>query len=173
MDQWSHLKTAQVNGYENQYVLEYTLVGAPDETAGEAFGTLFKVFFKLKGEYGLEMQPPMARWPDAHEKPYEEWTGKFAVVVNEKIKTLPAEITAEYPSMKLAIWEQGNVAEILHIGAYGDVSPAIHSLQDYISSQKLKIKGPYEEVYIKGPGMFFKGNPKNYQTIIRYAVESQ
>jgi effector-binding domain-containing protein len=33
--------------------------------------------------------------------------------------------------------------------------------------RKLKISLPTREVYVKGPGMIFKGNPKNYLTEIQ------
>jgi effector-binding domain-containing protein len=33
--------------------------------------------------------------------------------------------------------------------------------------QKWKIALPTREVYLKGPGMIFKGNPKNYLTEIQ------
>jgi hypothetical protein len=33
------------------------------------------------------------------------------------------------------------------------------------------IAGEHEEEYIKGPGMFSKGDPEKYLTIIRYRVK--
>jgi effector-binding domain-containing protein len=33
--------------------------------------------------------------------------------------------------------------------------------------RKLKLNLPTREVYVKGPGMIFKGNPKNYLTEIQ------
>ena len=30
---------------------------------------------------------------------------------------------------------------------------------------------PYREIYLKGPGMLFRGNPKNYLTEIQILVE--
>jgi hypothetical protein len=32
---------------------------------------------------------------------------------------------------------------------------------------------PTREVYLKGPGMIFKGNPKNYLTEIQIQVKNQ
>jgi len=36
--------------------------------------------------------------------------------------------------------------------------------------QKLKISLPTREIYVKGPGMIFQGNPKNYLTEIQLPV---
>jgi effector-binding domain-containing protein len=36
---------------------------------------------------------------------------------------------------------------------------------DYIKEKKLKAVAPIREIYLKGPGMIFKGNPKNYLII--------
>jgi effector-binding domain-containing protein len=35
---------------------------------------------------------------------------------------------------------------------------------------KLKLSLPSREVYLKGPGMIFKGNPKNYLTEIQLPI---
>jgi effector-binding domain-containing protein len=36
----------------------------------------------------------------------------------------------------------------------------------------LKISLPTREMYLKGPGMIFKGNPKNYLTEIQLPIAS-
>ena len=41
----------------------------------------------------------------------------------------------------------------------------------YIENHGLKCAQPPREIYIKGPGMIFKGNPKNYITEIQMVVE--
>jgi len=43
----------------------------------------------------------------------------------------------------------------------------------FIEENEYKVTGAHEEEYLKGPGMFFMGNPKKYQTIIRYPVEKK
>ena len=41
----------------------------------------------------------------------------------------------------------------------------------YINERKLKVCSPTREVYLKGPGMIFKGNPKNYLTEIQVLLD--
>ncbi|MDP2984459.1 MAG: GyrI-like domain-containing protein [Candidatus Latescibacter sp.] len=63
------------------------------------------------------------------------------------------------------------MAEILHIGPYDREEPAITRLTAFIKDKGYSIVGDHEEEYLKGPGMFSKGNPEKYYTIIRYRVE--
>ncbi|MEW6104621.1 MAG: GyrI-like domain-containing protein [bacterium] len=76
------------------------------------------------------------------------------------------------PNMKIEIkeWEYGDVAEILHIGPYSEETPTIEKLHNFIKENGYKVIGEHEEEYLKGPGMFGKGNPKKYYTIIRLRV---
>ena len=75
-----------------------------------------------------------------------------------------------FRSLKLETWEYGEVAEILHIGSYATENPTVEKLHQFITESGYEIVGPHEEEYLKGPGMFGKGNPDKYQTIIRYPV---
>lgn len=63
------------------------------------------------------------------------------------------------------------MAEILHIGPYSAEVPTTERLQSYIKEKGYRVIGVHEEEYLKGPGMFGKGNPEKYYTIIRYRVE--
>ena len=47
-----------------------------------------------------------------------------------------------------------------------DATPTIEKIKTFISERGYEINGDHEEEYLKGPGMFFKGNPKKYRTII-------
>ena len=52
-------------------------------------------------------------------------------------------------------------------------TPTIEKLKKFIDNNGYKIIGAHEEEYLRGPGMFFKGNPNKYWTIIRYRVEKK
>lgn len=84
---------------------------------------------------------------------------------------MPAQKKDLEPRVKIEYWEYGQVAEILHIGSYSEESPTIERLHQFIKDSGYKIVGDHEEEYLKGPGMFFKGNPAKYRTIIRCRVE--
>ena len=59
----------------------------------------------------------------------------------------------------------------LHKGPYEKLNLAYKAVLDYIEANGLKSSVPSREMYIKGPGMVFKGNPNNYETEIIIPVE--
>jgi hypothetical protein len=46
----------------------------------------------------------------------------------------------------------------------------VDKLREFVAAEGFEIAGQHEEEYLKGPGMFFRGNPDNYLTILRYPV---
>lgn len=56
---------------------------------------------------------------------------------------------------------------LLHRGPYDEVGPTYEKLMAYAQEKNLKLKGPAREIYRKGPGMFFMGNPKKYLTEVQ------
>jgi len=155
----------------NMLVCEQT--GVPGETGGEALGTLYKAYFKIKKRYDLEMTAPLARWPKPFDTPPEEWIGIYALPLPAKVTELPSDIREEFPQLQLETWRYGEVAEILHVGSYASEDATIERLHQFIATSGYRIAGPHEEEYLKGPGMFGKGNPDKYRTIIRYQVVPQ
>lgn len=105
--------------------------------------------------------------------PKEEWVGEFALKVNASVKEIPEKIKTKYPKLELKVWKYGKTAEILHVGAYDAEDATINKLHEFIEKSGYEINGQHEEEYIKGPGMFFEGNPDKYQTIIRYPVKKK
>jgi len=116
------------------------------------------------------MTAPRARWPKPADTPKDQWLGIYGMPVAESVIEIPDEILSKYPELKLETWEYGEVAEILHIGSYATENPTVEKLHQFITESGYEIVGPHEEEYLKGPGMFGKGNPDKYQTIIRYPV---
>ena len=51
-----------------------------------------------------------------------------------------------------------------HIGSYESINLAYKALTDYAAANRLETFTPSREVYIKGPGMIFKGNPNKFIT---------
>ena len=60
---------------------------------------------------------------------------------------------------------------IIHKGSYDTLSSSYKRLYSYLNEKGLKSKLPSREVYLKGPGMIFKGNAKNYLTEIQFIIE--
>ncbi len=65
----------------------------------------------------------------------------------------------------------GRAFTLLHRGPYDNINLSYDKLMTHVKAQGLTIKRPSREVYIKGPGMIFKGNPSKYLTEIQMLVE--
>ena len=55
---------------------------------------------------------------------------------------------------------------LTHIGAYENINLAYKEVVDYAKKNKIELLVPSREIYIKGPGMIFKGNKNKYVTEI-------
>jgi hypothetical protein len=172
LDKVAYLKAPRITTLPSQKVLLVTAKGDPNAAGMQAFGLLMKTYFKLKGvpKGGPNFKPPRARWPVGADVPVDQWVGLYAMPVPETVTALPTVKSPSGFSVELTTWEYGEVAEILHVGSYANEKPTIESLHAFIAQQGYEISGLHEEEYLKGPGMFFKGNPETYLTIIRYQI---
>lgn len=57
-----------------------------------------------------------------------------------------------------------------HIGSYDTIHLAYKALLDYAKEHGIQCKVPSREIYHKGPGMIFKGNPSKYVTEIAIPI---
>lgn len=58
-----------------------------------------------------------------------------------------------------------------HIGGYSTINLAYKKIMDYAKEHGIETKLPSREIYHKGPGMIFKGNPEKYLTEIVIPIE--
>lgn len=65
----------------------------------------------------------------------------------------------------------GRCISLIHKGAYEFIGESYKKIFGYINEKSYKTLVPSREVYIKGPGMIFKGNPKNYLTEIQIFIQ--
>jgi len=167
-----HLKDPHIATMPAQKVIQVATKGDPNAVAGEAIGLLYKVYYKLDGvsKSPKTMPAPKARWQSAFTAPQSEWVGIYALQITENVSQLPQLESKSGLKAEIATWEYGDVAEILHIGSYQSEQPTIEKLHKFIQEKGYIIAGEHEEEYLKGPGMFWKGNPDKYLTIIRYRV---
>jgi effector-binding domain-containing protein len=57
---------------------------------------------------------------------------------------------------------------VTHEGPYETMQNAYAALDRFAIERKLILMPPFREVFIKGPGMIFKGNPEKYITEIQF-----
>ncbi|MDZ7319785.1 MAG: MerR family transcriptional regulator [candidate division KSB1 bacterium] len=65
----------------------------------------------------------------------------------------------------------GKCVALIHKGPYEILGDSYKRIFAYIHDKGYRPHLPSREVYIKGPGWIFKGNPKNYLTEIQILVE--
>ncbi|HWC58920.1 MAG TPA: MerR family transcriptional regulator [Verrucomicrobiae bacterium] len=59
---------------------------------------------------------------------------------------------------------------LVHRGSYDQLGRSYAKILSEVEHRKSKISLPTREVYLKGPGIIFKGNPKNYLTEIQLPI---
>jgi hypothetical protein len=169
--QLEHLKQPQISPKKDQKMIVVETKGDPNIVGGKAFGLLFQLYFSSpetpKGPLQLF---PRARWPESLNTPKSEWIGLYALPVPDSMITLPSYTPQEGINASLAIWEYGEVAEILHLGPYTSEDSTINLLREFVHKEGYVIVGGHEEEYIVGPTVSSKGDPEKYVTIIRYRV---
>lgn len=65
----------------------------------------------------------------------------------------------------------GKCVSLIHKGPYENLGDSYKKIYNYMNQKKYKAQIPTREVYLKGPGMIFKGNPNNYLTEIQFLIE--
>jgi DNA-binding transcriptional MerR regulator len=64
----------------------------------------------------------------------------------------------------------GRCVSLIHRGPYNDLGRSYAQVLQYIHEKGFQVQSPSREIYLKGPGMIFKGNPKNYLTEIQMFI---
>ncbi|MBN8215143.1 MAG: GyrI-like domain-containing protein [Spirochaetes bacterium] len=168
LSRYETLKTPRISDRPDERMLVIEGDGDPDLWMKGAMKELFSAWYKLKREYGLPDAAPKARFPNTFEKtPKSTWHGEVGLPVPD---TLESHAFTNRGRLRLASWAYGPTAEILHLGPYAKEVESIARLKAFITDQGYRIAGPHEEEYLRGPGMFGKGNPDKYLTLIRYPV---
>ncbi len=62
---------------------------------------------------------------------------------------------------------------VTHNGSYEGLKNAYEKVECYIKENNLSVLLPWREVYVKGPGMLFKGNPNKYITEILFPIKEE
>jgi hypothetical protein len=171
LSKFEYLKQPQISEKSQQRMLVVEVKGDPSVVAGKAFGTLFQVYYKLENNSKSFKVAPLGRWLFSFDTRRDQWLGRYALPVADTAQ-LPKNFKSNDPNIKVELntWEYGTVAEVLHVGPYNAEAPTINKLLAFIKTKGYRIIGEHEEEYLKGPGMFFKGDPNKYYTIIRYQI---
>lgn len=66
----------------------------------------------------------------------------------------------------------GEFVSLIHTGSYENIGQSYAKIFDYINTAGIKTTLPTREIYLKGPGMIFKGNPDKYLTEIQIQISA-
>jgi len=82
-------------------------------------------------------------------------------------------VRAGKPSDGMSVRELagGHCISLLHQGPYDQLGRSYAKILDHVRSKGLEVIVPTREIYHKGPGMIFRGNPKNYLTEIQILIK--
>jgi len=64
----------------------------------------------------------------------------------------------------------GPCVALVHRGPYDELGRSYERVLQYVREHGYSIQMPTREVYLKGPGMIFRGNPQRYLTEIRLLI---
>ncbi|MGB7344603.1 MAG: MerR family transcriptional regulator [Pirellulaceae bacterium] len=65
----------------------------------------------------------------------------------------------------------GRCLSLMHLGPYEELSRSYEKIIKHAATQNIEHLIPTREVYHKGPGMIFRGNPKKYLTEIQFMIQ--
>jgi len=107
-------------------------------------------------------------------------TGKpFGLFYDDEYKEVDADFEGCFPVKSLKAAEDvsfrelpgGRFVSLVYQGPYDNAGRYYAKVHDYMNERGYRTLSPSREIYLKGPGMIFRGNPKNYLTEIQMPFE--
>jgi DNA-binding transcriptional MerR regulator/effector-binding domain-containing protein len=103
----------------------------------------------------------------------------FSLYYDAEFKEEDADIEVAFPirapihaeGIDCRVLSGGRVVSLVHRGPYSELGRSYRRLIDFVGGRNLTLGAPIQEVYLRGPGMLFPGNPKEYLTDIRVRLD--
>ena len=83
---------------------------------------------------------------------------------------MPVSKSIEVEGIDIRELPAGRCVSLLHRGPYEELRTSYAKAFDYVQQKGFEIQIPSREVFLKGPGMIFRGNPKKYLTEIQLFI---
>jgi effector-binding domain-containing protein len=84
---------------------------------------------------------------------------------------MPVKRSAAVAGVSVRDLPGGRIVALMHRGPYDQLGRSYAKILDYVRQKGLRVALPTREVYVKGPGMLFRGIPKNYLTEIQMLID--
>lgn len=103
----------------------------------------------------------------------------MSLYYDNEYKEDDADIEAGFPVKKeiksdgisCRILPGGPAITLIHRGPYEKLGQSYEKIMKYITEKEILIRQPSREIYLKGPGMIFRGNPEKYLTEIQFFID--
>ena len=109
---------------------------------------------------GKALSPPFSLYYDEE---YTEENADIEVCLEVKTAINKGGVTSR-------TLKGGQFVGVVHVGSYDTLSSSYKAAADFLQANKLLSTTPSREIYLKGPGMIFRGNPEKYETKILLPV---
>jgi len=129
--------------------------GRYDET-GKALGKVGKYYMKYINGKPFRLD---------HDGEYKEENADMEI-------GFPVKKDLNINEIASGILKGGKALTLIHNGSYESIGRSYKKIVDFINNNKINVLNPAREVYIKGPGMIFKGNPDNYITELQFMINN-
>lgn len=124
---------------------------------------------------GLWWVDDMSRF-SAERKDDWQWTAMImqpswvsaSVLAEARTQTARKKDLPALGALRFESFEEGDAAQLLHIGPYAEEAPTIEKLHQFVSDRGLRLRGRHHEIYLSDPR---RANPAKLKTIIRQPVE--
>lgn len=149
--------------YQVAYTLKFTLKRADN---GIDYGVM-----PLEGLWWV---PDMSTFSTSDKSDWD-WTMMIlqpSAVTSAMVEQAKETAASKRPSeaiarVRLERFEEGQAAQVLHLGPYAEEGPTIASLHAFIDEQGLDLRGKHHEIYLGDPR---RAAPEKLRTIIRQPV---
>ena len=84
---------------------------------------------------------------------------------------IPIRNAAEAEGIDVRELPGGRCVALLHRGPYEEMTRSYKKILAYVEEKEYRVALPTREVYLKGPGMIFRGNPEKYLTEIQMLID--
>lgn len=127
----------------------------PYNTCGSAFGRIGRKYGRVICGKPMLLQ---------HDNEYREEADFEAAMPIKK-----GEPAGEIEVRKLV---GGPCLSLMHLGPYEDLGRSYEIIVKYAKDHEFQYSTPSREIYHKGPGMIFRGNPQKYLTEIQLMIDT-
>ena len=86
---------------------------------------------------------------------------------------MPIRMSKEVDGISVRQLPAGRCVSLLHKGPYDKLGRSYTKILEYVKAKGYEIVLPTREIYLKGPGIIFKGKSKNYLTEIQLPIKTE